>query len=64
MGMLGKLKNRAQRAKGRAKESAGRASRDPYLEAEGRKDRVSGGAKQAGEKAKDAAREMGRTTGR
>ncbi|MEV5827604.1 CsbD family protein [Spirillospora sp. NPDC052242] len=64
MGMLDKLKNRTQRAKGRAKESAGRESRDPYLEAEGRKDRVAGGAKQVGEKAKDAVREAGRTTER
>ncbi|GAA3943138.1 hypothetical protein GCM10023085_26150 [Actinomadura viridis] len=64
MSWLDKLKNRAQRAKGRAKEGAGRGSRDPGLEAEGRKDRVAGGAKQAGEKIKDAAREARRTTER
>ncbi|RSN67318.1 MULTISPECIES: CsbD family protein [Actinomadura] len=64
MGMLDKLKNRTQRAKGRAKENAGRGSRDPYLEAEGRKDRTAGGAKQVAEKAKDAVREVGRTTRR
>lgn len=61
MGLLDKLKNRTQRAKGRAKEEMGRESRDPDLEAEGRKDRMAGGAKQAGEKAKDAAREVRRS---
>lgn len=61
MGLFDKLKNRTQRGKGRAKEAAGRESRDPYLEAEGRKDRVVGGAKQVGEKAKDAVRETRRT---
>lgn len=60
MGMLDKLKNKTQRGKGRAKEDLGRESRDPDLEAEGRKDRMAGGAKQAGEKAKDAAREVRR----
>ncbi|MBE1531159.1 CsbD family protein [Actinomadura algeriensis] len=64
MGLLDKLKNKTQRAKGRAKERAGRESRDPYLEAEGRKDRTAGGAKQAGEKAKDPVREIKRTTNR
>jgi uncharacterized protein YjbJ (UPF0337 family) len=64
MGLLDKLRNKTQRAKGRAKEDAGRESRDPNLEAEGRKDRVTGGAKQVGEKAKDAAREVRRTTER
>lgn len=64
MGLLDKLKNRTQRAKGRAKESAGRESRDPSLEAEGRKDRVAGGAKQVGERVKDAARDVRRTGGR
>ncbi|GAA4231983.1 hypothetical protein GCM10022254_30690 [Actinomadura meridiana] len=61
MGLIDKLKNRTQRGKGRAKENAGRESGDPYLEAEGRKDRIAGGAKQVGEKAKDAAREARRT---
>ncbi|WP_433324537.1 CsbD family protein [Spirillospora sp. CA-294931] len=64
MGLLDKLKNKTQRAKGRGKEEAGRSSGDPYLEAEGRKDRLSGGAKQTGEKLKDAAKEVRRTTER
>ncbi|MFD0900148.1 CsbD family protein [Actinomadura sediminis] len=61
MGLMDNLKNKTQRAKGRAKENAGRESGDPSMEAEGRKDRVSGGAKQAGEKAKEAFREVKRT---
>ncbi|GAA4090026.1 MULTISPECIES: CsbD family protein [Actinomadura] len=61
MGFLDKLKNKTQRAKGRAKEEAGHQTRDPYLESEGTKDRVAGGAKQAGEQVKDAAKEVRRT---
>ncbi|GAA4305683.1 CsbD family protein [Actinomadura sp. NPDC048955] len=61
MGFLDKLKNKAQQAKGRGKEEAGRQSGDPYLEAEGKSDRASGGAKQAGEKVKDAAKEAKRS---
>lgn len=61
MGFMDKLKNRFQQAKGRGKETAGRESGDPYLEAEGSKDRLAGGAKQVGEQAKDAAKEARRT---
>ncbi|TDC55091.1 CsbD family protein [Actinomadura sp. KC345] len=61
MSILDKLKNKAQQAKGRGKEEAGRQSGDPSLEAEGRQDRTAGGAKQAGEKVKDAAKETRRT---
>ncbi|MFG1999760.1 CsbD family protein [Spirillospora sp. NPDC048911] len=57
MGFLDKLKNKAQKAKGRGKEQAGRETGDPYLESEGRKDRMAGGAKQVGEQAKDVAKE-------
>ena len=60
MGFLDKLKNKAQQAKGRGKEEAGRQSGDPDLEAEGRTDRAAGGAKQVGEKVKDAAKEAKR----
>ncbi|TDC65060.1 CsbD family protein [Actinomadura sp. GC306] len=60
MGLFDKLKNKTQQGKGRAKEAAGRESRDPNLEAEGRKDRAAGTAKQVGEKAKDAVREVRR----
>ncbi|MFC4909340.1 CsbD family protein [Actinomadura gamaensis] len=62
MGFLDKLKNKTQRNKGRGKEAAGRAADDPYLEAEGRRDRMAGGVKQVGEQAKDAAREIRKST--
>ncbi|GAA0240699.1 hypothetical protein GCM10009527_041650 [Actinomadura nitritigenes] len=64
MGILDKLKNKTQKAKGQGKEEAGRRSGDPYLEAEGRKDQAAGGAKQVGEQVKDAAKEARRTTDR
>ncbi|MEU5988469.1 CsbD family protein [Spirillospora sp. NPDC047418] len=63
MSILDKLKNKAQQAMGQGKEEAGRRSGDSSLEAEGRKDQASGGAKQVGEKAKDAAQEARRTFG-
>ncbi|MFL6056886.1 MAG: CsbD family protein [Actinoallomurus sp.] len=61
MGLLDKLKNKMEKAKGRGKEAAGRTADDPYLESEGRRDRTAGGAKQVGEKAKDTAKEVRRT---
>jgi uncharacterized protein YjbJ (UPF0337 family) len=51
---MDKLKNKLQMGKGRAKEETGRATGDPYLEAEGKGDRMSGGMKQVGEQVKDA----------
>ena len=51
---MDKLKNKLQMGKGRAKEQTGRATDDPYLEAEGKGDRMEGGAKQVGEQVKDA----------
>ncbi|MFB4310499.1 CsbD family protein [Actinomadura sp. GTD37] len=61
MSFLDKLKNKTQQAMGRGKEEAGRQSGDPRLESEGRRDRAAGGAKQVGEKAKDAVKETRRT---
>ncbi|TDD65033.1 CsbD family protein [Actinomadura darangshiensis] len=61
MSFLDKLKNKAQKAKGRGKEEAGRQSGDPRLEAEGRGERTAGGAKQVGERVKDAGKETRRT---
>jgi uncharacterized protein YjbJ (UPF0337 family) len=49
-----KAANKAQELKGKAKEAAGQATDDPYLEAEGKSDQVKGDLKQAGEKIKDA----------
>jgi uncharacterized protein YjbJ (UPF0337 family) len=54
MGAMDKLKNKLQMGKGRAKQRTGRATDDPYLEGEGRADRVEGGVKQVGEQVKDA----------
>lgn len=61
MGLLDKLRNKAQQVKGRGKEKAGRAADDPRLEGEGRADRTAGGVKQVGEHAKDAARDVKRS---
>jgi uncharacterized protein YjbJ (UPF0337 family) len=55
---MDKLKNKLQMGKGRAKEETGRATGDPYLEAEGKGDRMSGGAKQVGEQVKDAGKNI------
>ena len=58
MGFMDKLRNRLQMGRGRSKQEAGRATGDPYLETEGRADRVEGGVKQAGERAKDAGKDV------
>jgi uncharacterized protein YjbJ (UPF0337 family) len=49
-----KAKNKAQEAKGRVKDAAGKATNDRSLQAEGKGDKVAGNLKQAGEKVKDA----------
>lgn len=54
MGVSEKAKDKAQEAKGVAKEKTGKATGDRSLEIEGKSDRVSGNLKQAGEKVKDA----------
>jgi uncharacterized protein YjbJ (UPF0337 family) len=51
-----KAKDKAQEVKGRVKVAAGKATDDRSLEAEGKRDKVSGNLKQAGEKVKDAFR--------
>lgn len=58
MGFLDKVRNRLQMSRGAAKQEAGKASGDPYLEGAGRAERASGGVKQAGERAKDAGRDI------
>ena len=57
MGMLDKIKNAMQSGKGHAKETAGRATNDHSLEAEGKVDKAAGSLKQAGENVKDAFKE-------
>jgi uncharacterized protein YjbJ (UPF0337 family) len=49
-----KAKNTAQIAKGKVKESIGRATGDDNLEVDGEADQMKGNVKQAGEKIKDA----------
>jgi uncharacterized protein YjbJ (UPF0337 family) len=49
-----KAKNSAQQAKGKIKETAGKAVGNNKLEAEGNADQMKGNLKQAGEKVKDA----------
>jgi uncharacterized protein YjbJ (UPF0337 family) len=58
MGAFNKLRNKFQMGRGRVKQDVGRATGDPYLEAEGQADRVSGSAKQVGEQVKDAGRNV------
>jgi len=64
MGALDKLRNKLQMGRGRVKQGTGRATGDPYLEAEGQADRVSGSAKQVGEQVKDAGRNIKDAFGR
>lgn len=58
MGFLDKLRNKLQMGKGRGKAKAGRATGDPYLEAKGQGERAAGAAKQVGEQAKDAGKNV------
>lgn len=54
MSTVDKAKNKAQEAKGHVKDAAGRATKDRSLQSIGKRDKVSGNLKQAGEKVKDA----------
>ncbi|MBW8482248.1 CsbD family protein [Actinomadura parmotrematis] len=56
MGLGDKVGNKAEDLKGKAKEAAGKVTKNERLETEGRADQVSADVKQAGEKAKDAFR--------
>jgi uncharacterized protein YjbJ (UPF0337 family) len=49
-----KIKNTAEKAKGKVKEGAGKATGNESLEAEGHADQAKGDLKNAGEKVKDA----------
>jgi uncharacterized protein YjbJ (UPF0337 family) len=64
VGFFDKLRNKVQMGRGRAKQQAGRAMDDPYLESEGRADRISGGAKQVGEQVKDTGKNVKDALGR
>ncbi|MBN9630915.1 CsbD family protein [Leifsonia sp. TF02-11] len=54
MGLDDKIGNAAENARGKAKETAGKATGDERLEAEGKGDQVKADLKNAGEKVKDA----------
>jgi len=55
---LDKMKNRLQMGRGHAKQDLGRATGDPYLEAEGQKERIGGSARQVTEQVKDAGKNV------
>ena len=52
-----KFRNKAQQMKGKGKEALGQATDNEQWKAEGRTGQAAGDLKQAGEKAKDAARD-------
>ncbi|HEY1617046.1 MAG TPA: CsbD family protein [Streptosporangiaceae bacterium] len=58
MGMFDKFRNKLHMGSGRAKQRAGRATNDRDLEAKGTSERLGGGARQVGEHAKDAAKDV------
>ena len=53
-----KIANKAQDMKGKGKEAAGKATDNEQWKAEGKADQAAGNLKQAGEKAKDAAKDV------
>ncbi|AHH97944.1 CsbD family protein [Kutzneria viridogrisea] len=53
-----KFENKAEELKGKAKEAAGNATGNEQLQAEGKADQAAGGLKQAGEKVKDAVKNV------
>ena len=58
MGLGDKAKHRAESAKGKVKEGAGRATGDPELKGSGKDDQAAASVKRARDKVKDAAREV------
>lgn len=58
MGLKDKAENKVDELKGQGKESAGKATGDRDLEAEGKGDQMGASVKQAGEHIKDAAKDV------
>ena len=58
MGLKDKAENKVENLKGQGKESAGKATGDESLEAEGKADQTSSKVKDAGEHVKDAAKDV------
>jgi len=64
MGFVDKMRNKFKMGRGRVKQDAGRATGDPYLEAKGQGERMSGAARQVGEQVKDAGKNVGDAFGK
>ena len=58
MGVGDKIRNAGEEAVGKVKETTGRATDNQSLESEGRADQASANIKRAGEKAKDAVKDV------
>ena len=58
MGIGDKIQNAGEEAAGKVKEATGKATDNESLEAEGKGDQASANVKQAGEKAKDAVKNV------
>ena len=59
MSLMDKLRNKLTMSKGHARQEAGRATGDPYMEGRGQAERAKGAGRQAGEHVKDAAKDAG-----
>ena len=57
MSIVDKVRNKLAMSKGHAKQEAGRATGDPYMEGKGQAERVEGAGRQVGEHVKDAAKD-------
>ncbi len=58
MGIGDKISNKVEQLKGKAKEATGKATDDERLENEGKADQGKANIKEAGEKIKDAAKNL------
>jgi uncharacterized protein YjbJ (UPF0337 family) len=58
MGLDDKISNTGENVAGKVKEATGKATHNRDLEAEGKADQASANVKQAGEKVKDAAKDV------
>lgn len=58
MGLQDKIKNTAEVLKGKAKEAAGKTTGNEQMEVEGKLEQGKGDLKQAGEKVKDAGKDV------
>jgi uncharacterized protein YjbJ (UPF0337 family) len=58
VGFMDKLRNKFRMGRGRVKQDVGRTIGDPDLEARGQAERISGAARQVGEHAKSAGKNV------